>query len=81
MKVFLLLFLIVGCGKDSHVKVDSSEHVFRIENPIIEFCEKLHPVSMYSTYSQRELAIADCLEICTESNACSVGFPTSTTGF
>ena len=76
MKPLLLIALIglVSCGK-STVEVQSSTHRVEIENPLITFCERLHPSILYPDEFTRESEIMDCLEICSSSGSCSISLP------
>ena len=76
--IILIIFLILivsACGVDVEVDTKSSEHTIKVVNPIIEFCERLHPEFRYSSYEEREIEIIDCLETCTISDACTINIP------
>lgn len=73
--LFVLLILISGCGGSFDVNVRDSRHVIEVENPIIEYCERLYPEILYPNVIQREMNIVDCLQICQETESCTVDIP------
>jgi hypothetical protein len=72
--IVILALVLTGCGSDHSIsggaKIDIDE--IRIVNPIIEFCERLHPAVLYPNDVQRETLITDCMRLCQDSGECAV---------
>lgn len=78
LTITLLSIFVSACGPKSgqyDVNVSDSEHVIRVENPIIEFCERLHPPVLYPNDIERETLTVACMKLCSESGQCQVILP------
>lgn len=73
MKYLLMLLFLVGCGME--VDVEDSDHTISVVNPIIEFCERLHPPILYPDEIERQEGIVSCMKICSTSSDCAITVP------
>lgn len=79
--LIMLLLVATACGS-SHtvggsavVDIKSGEYTIRVENPVIEFCERMHPEALYPDEIDRETRIIECMKLCSTSNACNIIIP------
>lgn len=74
MRLILILITTFLLGCNTGVNVSDSYHHIVIDNPIIEFCERLYPEVIYKDYIERELLIVECLSVCNSNDTCTVDF-------
>lgn len=71
-----ILLLLTGCYAHIPSKVtleaEPIDGEVRFVNPIIEFCERLHPEILYPNEYIRESMIVQCMASCVESGNCGV---------
>ena len=72
MKKLLLISILSISGCTSDVNVSDSYHHIVIDNPIIEFCERLYPDTLYPDPFEQDSLIVHCMSLCSDSNSCSV---------
>lgn len=78
----LILILSMSCQSSHTFSVKGSakiiidpvsgeiRNIVHIDNPIIEFCERMYPTSIYPNEIIRETNITDCMRICQDSHQC-----------
>jgi len=74
--LLIILLLLTGCTGKIDVDVSDSQHTIHVDNPIIEFCERLYPEVLYPDEIERETYIVECMQLCQESGECQINFPT-----
>ena len=74
-KLLLTTLFLFGCGSEHNVEVDDSEHLVKVVNPVVEFCEKLHPKILFPDEFERQTEIVECLEACTGEDSKCGGIP------
>jgi hypothetical protein len=75
MRNMLITFLILtSCGTEHTINGGAKITIddIHIINPIIEFCERLHPEVLYPNELQREALITECMKLCSDSGECTV---------
>ena len=80
----LLLFVLATSCQSSHsfkmkggAKIDIDpisgeiKNIIHIDNPIIEFCERMYPVALYPNEVIRETNITECMRLCRDGGQCT----------
>jgi len=70
--ITILLFLANASCDTTHTLKGGTDSTVRVINPIIEFCERLYPVTLYPDTTAREPGITDCMQLCQDSGDCAV---------